>query len=265
MPDPQADSSAGASQQIRVSPNNPCPFLRGLVAGGYVRGHVVPLPKLTGTIEAAIGEKGLKGRIAGIEIHLVALIANGLSPLRLLKSWWSGAVLDELRNGPLDKHGAGSRILKVDGQVDESEIERLAGFGSDYTAAGGGTERGLNSKQITTYMDANFTRAKGHRRLIDRLLMNGEWPVLLNILGKGEGDDRYLSVAEVRTLFVDRRFPQRIVARLARPLPMRSRTVTIVKAVAILLAALAVALVLAITQFPDQLRAILTAMPGQVS
>src|SRR5262249_44449905 len=161
----------------------------------------------------------------------------------------------ELRNGPLDKHGAGSRILNVDGQADESEIERLAGFGSDYTAPGSGaTERGLNSKQVTTYMDANFTRAKGHRRPIDRLLMNGEWPVLLNILGKGEGDDRYLSVAEVRTLFVDRRFPQRIVARLAHPLPMRSRAVTIVKAVASLLAVLAVALVLAITQFPDQLR-----------
>ena len=47
----------------------------------------------------------------------VALIANGLNPLRVLKSWWSGADLDALRNGPLDKHGAGSRILEVDGQV----------------------------------------------------------------------------------------------------------------------------------------------------
>ena len=37
--------------------------------------------------------------------------------------------------------------------------------------------------------------------------MKGEWPVLLKILGKGEGDERYLSVAEVRTLFVERRFP----------------------------------------------------------
>src|SRR5215475_3585064 len=248
MPDSQTDSSAGAGQQIPVSPNNPCPFLRGLVAGGYVGGHIVPLPKLTGTIEAATGEKGLKERVAGIEIYLVALVANGLSPLRLLKSWWSGAVLDELRSGPLDKHGAGSRILNVDGQVNESEIERLAGFGSDYTVPGGGTERGLNSKQIATYMDANFTRAKGHRRPIDRLLMKGEWPVLLSILGKGEDDYRYLSVAEVRTLFVDRRFPQRIVARLARPLPMPSRPVPIIKAVASLLAALALVLALAITQ-----------------
>ena len=29
--------------QIPVSSNNPCPFLRALVANGYVGGHVVPL------------------------------------------------------------------------------------------------------------------------------------------------------------------------------------------------------------------------------
>src|SRR5579863_5350888 len=166
MQDQPADASAGHSQ-IPVSPNNPCPFLRGLVAGGYVDGHVVPLLKLSGTIESATGEKGLKERLAGIEIYLVALIANGLSPWRLIKSWWSGAVLDELRNGPLDKHGVGSRILGVDGQVDESEITRLAEFGSDYADGSGGAERGLNSQQITAYMNANFERAKGHRRAID--------------------------------------------------------------------------------------------------
>lgn len=265
MPDPQTDSSAGAGQQIPVSPNNPCPFLRGLVAGGYVGGHIVPLPKLTGTIEAATGEKGLKERLAGMEIYLVALIANGLSPLRLLKSWWSGAVLDELRNGPLDKHGAGSRILEINGDVDESEISRLAEFGSDYTNPAGGSERGLNSRQITTYMNANFERAKGHRRPIDRLLMNGEWPVLLNILGKGEGDARYLSVAEVRTLFVDRTFPARIVARLASgPVPP-SHLVTFTKAAVGVMIALTVILGLAITQFPDQLRALFAVLPGQAA
>src|SRR5579872_1023427 len=98
MQDQPAAPPAGSSQPIPVSPNNPCPFLRGLVAGGYVGGHIVPLPKLTATIESATGESGLKERLAGIEIYLVALIANGLSPWRLIKSWWSGAVLDELRN-----------------------------------------------------------------------------------------------------------------------------------------------------------------------
>jgi hypothetical protein len=265
MQDQPVDSSAGPRQPITVSPDNPCPFLRGLVAGGYVDGHIVPLPKLTTTIGSATGAAGLKKKFVGMEIYGVALIANGLSPLRLLKSWWSGAVLDELRNGPLDKHGVGSRILNVDGRVDESEIARLAEFGSDYVDDSGGAERGLNSQQITTYMNANFERAKGHRRAVDRLLMNGEWPVLLNIMGKGEGSDRHVSVAEVRTLFVDRKFPARIVARLARPAPVPSRPATMAKAVASLAVALAVVLGLAITQFPDQLRAFLAILPGKAA
>jgi hypothetical protein len=49
------------------------------------------------------------------------------------------------------------------------------------------------------------------------MLMKGEWPVLLKILGKGEGEERYLSVAEVRTLFVEKRLPERITARLPKP------------------------------------------------
>jgi cytochrome c5 len=263
MSDPHADASAGAGQQIPVSPNNPCPFLRGLVAGGYVGGHVVPLPKLTATIQSASGTKGLKEKFVGIETYLVALIANGLSPWRLLRSWWSGAVLDELRNGPLDKRGAGSRILNVDAEVDESEITRLAEFGSDYADGSGSTERGLNSQQITTYMNANFERAKGHRRAIDRLLMNGEWPVLLNILGKGEGNDCYLSVAEVRTLFVERKFPARIVARLAQPLPVPSCCVRFAKAIVGGLAALILLLALAILHFPEHLQTALSALPGK--
>jgi hypothetical protein len=213
-------ASDGPAGQIPVSPNNPCPFLRALVAGGFVGGHVVPLATLASTIAAASGTTGLNRTMVGVETRQVALIANGLGPLRLLRSWWSGAVLDELRNGPLDKRGAGSRILSATAEVDEAEIARLAGFGKDYPDPSGGTERGLTAPEITTYMDANFARAKGNRRWYDRLLMNGEWPVLLNIMGKGEGEQRYLSVAEVRTLFVDRLLPDRIVARLKlRPAP----------------------------------------------
>jgi hypothetical protein len=89
------------------------------------------------------------------------------------------------------------------------------GFGKDRPDPSGGSERGLRLPEITAYMDANFERAKGHRRWIDRKLMNGEWPVLLNIMGKGEGEERYLSVAEVRTLFVERRLPDRIAALLS--------------------------------------------------
>jgi hypothetical protein len=211
MTDERTGSAPGAAP-IAVSPNNPCPFLRALVANGYVGGHVVPLPTIAGTIELASGEVGV-GKIAvWLKTFGVAQMANG-NPL---KSFISGAVLDELRNGPLDKHGAGSRILGVDAHVHEDEIARLATFGKDRPDGAGGTERGLNAKEIETYMTANMGRAGAAARWYYPMLMKGEWPVLLKIMGKGEGDDRYLSVAEVRTLFVEKRFPARIVARLAR-------------------------------------------------
>ena len=259
MPDDRAGSPAGSvpAPQIPVSPNNPCPFLRALVAGGYVDGHIVPLPKLTRTIEAATGKTGLKKRLAGLEIYPVALVANGLSPFRLVRSWWSGAVLDELRNGPLDKHGVGSRILNAEGQVDETEIARLAEFGRDRPDPCGGTERGLTSPEITTYMNANFARAKDTRRWYDRLLMNGEWPVLLNVMGKGEGKERYLSVSEVRTLFVERRLPERIVARLSsQPLTARSGPLRSLGKAAIWIIAIGFGAIAAIAEFPNQVGAI---------
>jgi hypothetical protein len=210
-----ADSTSNApAGQVAVSPNNPCPFLRALVANGYVGGHIVPLPELCRLIEAASGEHGTAKTMVGVKTYLVALGANGFGPLRLIQSASSGAILDELRNGPLDKHGAGSRILDVTAQVREEQIERLAGFGKDCRDPAGGSERGLTAKEIATFMAANFERAGDAAKFYYPLLMKGEWPVLLNIMGKGEGDARYLSVAEVRTLFVERRFPARIVALL---------------------------------------------------
>ena len=107
------------------SPNNPCPFLRALVANGYVDGHIVPLGTLTEDIGLASGKTGMGLIRAKVLTYGIAMIANG-HPLR---SVTSGAMLDELRNGPLDKHGAGSRILEVDGQVNLEQIDRLASFG----------------------------------------------------------------------------------------------------------------------------------------
>ena len=200
--------------QIAVSPDNPCPFLRALVANGYVGGHVVPLSKLAETIELASGEQGLKETMVGLETKMVA---NGLNPFRLVKSATEGAVLDELRNGPLDKHGAGSRILGVDAKVHLDEIDRLATFGKPCNDPAGGTETGLTAQEIETFMAANLKRAGDAAHWYYPMLMKGEWPVLLNILGKGEGEARYLSVADVRTLFVERKLPDRITARLPAP------------------------------------------------
>jgi len=199
--------------QVAVSANNPCPFLRALVANGYVDGHIVPLSKLCGVIEAASGKQGLEKTKAGIATYLIAVIANGFG--HVPASAMSGAILDELRNGPLDKHGAGSRILGVDAQVHMDEIDRLATFGQACKDPSGGTEVGLTAKEIDTFMAANLKRAGDQARWYYPYMMKGEWPVLLDILGKGEGDARYLSVAEVRTLFVERRLPDRIAARLA--------------------------------------------------
>ena len=110
-------SNPTPAQPIAVSPNNPCPFLRAVVSEGFVGGHVVPLATLAGTVQAASGKTGFKKATVGVKTRLVAWIANGLGPLRLLRSWWSGADLDELRDGPLDKHGVGSRILDVEARI----------------------------------------------------------------------------------------------------------------------------------------------------
>jgi len=218
MPDQPIATAPGTARvgQVAVSPNNPCPFLRALVANGYVGGDVVPLSKLSEMIGAASGEAGSAENKVRMQTWMVAVIANGLGPLRVLKSATSGAVLDELRNGPLDKHGGGSRILDVDAKVHEDEIARLAGFGKDRKDPSGGTERGLTATEIDTFMKANLKRAGDAARWYYPMLMKGEWPVLLKILGKGEGEERYLSVAEVRTLFVERRLPERITARLPK-------------------------------------------------
>jgi hypothetical protein len=48
-------------------------------------------------------------------------------------------------------------------------------------------------------------------------MMEGGWPVLLRVMGKNSTAGRYLSVSELRTLFVERRLPQRIAQRLESP------------------------------------------------
>ena len=254
MQNDQSGAGATPGGAAAVSPNNPCPFLRAVVAEGYVDGHVVPLSQMCHTVEAASGKTGLQKKLVGIKTCLVALIANGLSPLRLWRSWWSGPTLDALRDGPLDKHGVGSRILDATAHVDAAELARLAEFGKDCADPRGGTERGLTASEIVTYMNANFERAAGHRRRIDRKLMNGEWPVLLDIMGKGEGAERYLSVAEVRTLFEQRRLPERINVRLASlRKPSRASIVLgkVAKAVSVVVIPLLLLLV-AIAEFPNQ-------------
>lgn len=197
-----------------MSPNNPCPVLRALVESGHLAGHVEKLSTIADMI-VAISDGGPSDPPMPYDVtHLIAMIANGLAPDRLDRSLRVGAELDALRGGPLDKKGAGSRILDAAGAIDEAQLARLDSFASDKTDGSGMTERGLNLGEIVTMMDANFARAEGTRGPIDRALMNAEWPALLKVMGKGTAAERYLSVAEVRTLFVELRLPPRIMERL---------------------------------------------------
>ena len=81
----------------------------------------------------------------------------------------------------------------------------------------GTKEFGLDVDEFSTFMDANFERAKTTRSVIDRKLMDGEWPVLLQVMGKDDSKGkRFLSIVELKTLLVDRRLPQRMNDRLAK-------------------------------------------------
>ena len=205
-----------------VSPGNPCPFLRGLVAAGHLDGHEEPLSKLSKVVAQASAGPG-QTPLPTLAISAIALVANGLSPLSLTQRLLGGVHLDGLRNGPLDKKGAGSRILDAQGEVDLPELARLGEFASRKTDDQGHTELGLDAGQLRTMMDSNFARAAGARRFIDRALMDGEWPVLLRVMGKPSATGRYLSLDELGELFMARRLPERVTQRLP-PTPLAAVT-----------------------------------------
>lgn len=197
-----------------VSPNNPCPFLRSLVAQGRLADDVEAIGEVTGVIVDVARAGDGSPKLPAAAIRTIALIANGLGPLQVARNGLRGVRLNELRNGPLDKKGAGSGILDASARVDEVELARLDEFASDKSDAQGRTERGLDLAELQRMMDANFERAAGRRRAIDRRLMEGEWPILLKVMGKDGRGGRYLSVAEVRDLFIERRLPVRMSKRL---------------------------------------------------
>jgi len=198
-----------------VSPNNPCPFLRALVAQGLVADDAAPVGEVTRVVMNVASAGDGKPRLPAAAIRAIALISNGLGPLQVARNALRGLRLNELRNGPLDKRGAGSGILDASARIDDAELARLDEFASDKVDANGRTERGLGLAELKRMMDANFERAAGRRRKIDRRLMDGEWPVLLKVMGKNGKAGRYLSVKEVRDLFVERRLPERMSRRLS--------------------------------------------------
>lgn len=203
---------AKTAAQHDVSTNNPCPFLRALVASGQLADDTESLAKVANTISKVASRGEGSPSLPRVATYAVAAIANGLSPLSIARANLAGLKLNALRDGPLDKHGVGSGILNAKGQVNKAELIRLDEFASEKQDGNGNSERGLNAAELKRMMDANFERAAGRRRRIDRTLMDGEWPVLLKVMGKGRGKDRYLSLAELRVLFVERRLPKRMTS-----------------------------------------------------
>ena len=193
-----------------VSPNNPCPFLRALVAQGKLADDTEPLTKVASVIaKTARGGEG-SPVLPAAAIYGIAMIANGVGPFSVLHANLGGLRLNALRGGPLDKQGVGSGILNSIGEVDKKELARLGAFATDCPDGHGKSEKGLTLANLTAYMDANFKRAAGRRRLVDRQLMNGEWPILLKVMGKKGQTGRYLSLKEVQTLFTKRQLPTRM-------------------------------------------------------
>ncbi|MEO8805872.1 MAG: hypothetical protein ABI433_07310 [Burkholderiaceae bacterium] len=199
---------------IDVSSNNPCPFLRALVAEGLLPDDKAPIGAVAKSIVAVAANGDGAPKLPEAAVRAIALVANGLTPLQLARNGVGGLRLNELRGGPLDKQGAGSGILDREARISQAELDRLDQFAGDKLDADGGAERGLGLSDLNRMMDANFERASGRRRRIDRRLMNGEWPILLRVMGKQGKTGRYLSVADVRVLFLERRLPERMVKPL---------------------------------------------------
>ena len=219
-PTPESDNS---DNPHRVSPNNPCPFLRALVSQGQLPNGDVSLAEVSRVVVEVAAAGDSHEKLPAAAVAAIALAANGVSPLQLARNALGGVTLNELRNGPLDKKGAGSRILDAKAKVNPAELARLDEFASDKVDADGQTERGLDLAEITRMMDANYERAEGHRRLIDRKLMDGEWPILLKVMGKqGAKQGKkglYLSLKDVAELFKERTLPERMMRRLKPKTP----------------------------------------------
>jgi hypothetical protein len=188
--------------------------LRALVAHGSLADDVAAVGEVTKTIVNVTSAGDGQPHLPAAAIRAITLVANGLSPLQVARNGLGGLRLSEPRNGPLDKKGAASRILDASARINAAELARLDDFASDKTDADGRAERGLGLAELRRMMDANFERAAGTRRSIDRSLMNGEWPILLKVMGKQGKIGRYLSITEVRDPFVERRLPERMSRRL---------------------------------------------------
>ncbi len=207
------------NQPFPVATADPCPFLRALERYRFLPAQTpVPIRSLGRLIAAASGASLDKQPRLAFGIQVIALIANGAWPWNIARQWVRGMDCERLRGGLLDKKGAGSGIINQEGGVNAEEFDRLTNFAVEYASESGEPEPGLGRAQLKTMMDENFKRSRAFHKPWDRQLMNGEWPVLLQFIGKTHGPDPYLSVKELRSLFFAGELPQRVLGRLAERL-----------------------------------------------
>lgn len=204
--------------KIIPSPNNPCPFLRTLVAQGLLPDKQASIQQVTEAIEQimALSETFMLGHHADLPLKSILAVANGISPKQVAHNVIKGVRLDQLRFGPFYKHGNSSRILDEQGEFNVKEFERLKSFASLKVSQNGQTELGLNLSEIHEMLHANLERATGKRKYIDRGIMEAEIPALLAVFGKPSQSDnskkgeRYLAVDDVERLFKLLEFPPNV-------------------------------------------------------
>ena len=156
----------------------------------------------------------------GLETYVVAAGRQRPQPTSACcKAPWSGAVLDELRNGPLDKHGAGSAHPLASTHAGASGRDRPPRHlrQSRCNDSAGGIDRTLTARRRSRPSCRKSASAPGMRhRWYYPMLMKGEWPVLLEHPGRGR--ERALSSARRgQTLFVAPIDSPSIAARLPKP------------------------------------------------
>jgi hypothetical protein len=190
----------------------PCPVQRALEKAGHI-GENVPLRPFAELVVAAFGADGVAAAQLKAAICAIGAMANGVRSIP--RNVAAGFRPHELRGGPLDKRGGGTRVLSQAGEFDAAEMERFESFGRPYpTSDGSGTEIGWGLAELKRYLDANQSRGGGG--FIERhVLMEGELPKLLQLMGLGEGEERHLLATEVRALYRDQKLPERIERRIA--------------------------------------------------
>jgi hypothetical protein len=210
--------SASSKPERSVSPGNPCPFLRSLVAHGFLNEQKESLTFVPQMLNRIAQSGDSSQTFSPFLLSILVFIANGLSPSALLGNAFGdqGLRINELRNGPLYKHGVSSRIIGLKGEFVQSEFDRLVTYASEKSASDGQKEIGLDIKELSKFMDDNFERAKVNRRRVYRIMMNGEWPPLLKVFGKKDSNGKlYLTIEDLLSLFRDNQLPKRMLNRLS--------------------------------------------------